>query len=101
MPIIKIPLIAKGGKAIKSFFKGRGGQVAAKGAGAGAAGLGIGHGIHQAFQGIGRGIERIFRGAWGQEIDETGAVQHNPLISIVWIVLIVGIVLIVLRKLRK
>ena len=102
MPILKGLGIVKVGKAIKGFFKGSGGQVVAKGAGAGVAGAGIGHGIHQAFQGFGRGIERVFRGAWGQEIDEqTGEVRHNPMISIVWIVLIVGVVLIVLKNLRK
>ena len=101
MPIIKIPLIAKGAKVIGGFFKGSGGKVAAKGAGAGVAGVGIGHGIQRAFEGFGRGTERVFRSAWGQEIDETGEVRHNPLISVVWITLIVGIVLIVLSKLRK
>ena len=101
MPV-KIPLITKGTKAIKGFFKGSGGQVAAKGAGVGATGLGIGHGIEQAFRGIGQGIERAFRGVQGQEIDkETGEVRHNPLINIFWITLIVGIVLIVLKKVKN
>ena len=105
MPILKglgILGLAKGAKAIGGFFKGTGGQVAVKGAGVGVAGAGVGHGIQRAFEGFGRGTERVFRSAWGQEIDEqTGEVRHNPLISLVWIVLIVGVVLIVLNKLKK
>ena len=102
MPILKGLGLVKAGKIIKGFFKGSGGQVVAKGTGAGVAGAGIGHGIRQAFQGFGRGTERAFRGAWGQEIDEqTGEVRHNPLISIIWITLIVGIVLIVLSKIKR